>query len=461
MVSRSRANIESVDVAVQRPHVLYVAWGYPPCRSGGVYRALATANAFARASWNVTVLTVKSEVFERFTGADESLLQHIDPRIDVVRVDFDWPALETDLRRWSALRVFAPHWWRERQNRRETAEFPERSYGPWSKVIQDAAQAIHRRMPVDLTVATANPHVAFTAAWALYETASIPYVMDYRDAWQLDVFTGARLFTDEPRVAQWEQKLVTHAQEVWFVNEPIASWHRREYPEAAQRMHVVANGWDPQFAPVPSMNVEVAHPDPTTDAPHSLTFGYIGTVSKKVPIAEFIAGWEQARTQSATIAASRADIFGYLGFYGTADASTQRLLDSAENSCVHFRGPLAKVDVAAAYAAFDVCLLILGTGAYVTSGKVFEYLASALPIVSVHDPANAASTVLRGYPLWFPVADLSADAIADALIAASDAALAADEDVRKACREFADTYQRDRQLGPRISALQSLVTEGA
>ena len=61
-------------------------------------------------------------------------------------------------------------------------------------------------------------------------------------------------------------------------------------------------------------------------------------------------------------------------------------------------------------------------GRYVTSGKVFEYAASALPIVSVHDPGNAASDVLRDYPLWFPVADLEPESIAAAVEAAADAA---------------------------------------
>ncbi len=39
------------------PHLLYVAWGYPPARTGGVHRAVATANRFAELGWRVTVLT--------------------------------------------------------------------------------------------------------------------------------------------------------------------------------------------------------------------------------------------------------------------------------------------------------------------------------------------------------------------------------------------------------------------
>ena len=62
-----------------RPRLLYVAWGFPPCRGSGVYRALATANAFAAGGWDVTVLTVEREVFgpvvtlQRFRDEEEAI----------------------------------------------------------------------------------------------------------------------------------------------------------------------------------------------------------------------------------------------------------------------------------------------------------------------------------------------------------------------------------------------------
>ncbi|MBT9405145.1 hypothetical protein KBY50_26115, partial [Salmonella enterica subsp. enterica serovar Typhimurium] len=66
-------------MTTKTPHLLYVAWGYPPSRGSGVYRAWATANAFARAGWKVTVLTVPREVFEMSTGVDLTLEAQVDP----------------------------------------------------------------------------------------------------------------------------------------------------------------------------------------------------------------------------------------------------------------------------------------------------------------------------------------------------------------------------------------------
>jgi len=427
------------------PHVLYVAWGFPPCRGGGVYRALATANGFAKQGFRVTVLTADREAFSRFTGVDVSLEALVDPRIRIVRVPFDWPTLETDVRRWSPLRALAPKVWRKVRVRLDKVSFPEVGYGPWGKPLQEAATRIHGEDPVDLVVASANPNVDFSVADRLHKDHKIPYVMDYRDGWMLDVFDGDLLHKERSRVARLEQRLVSGAREVWFVNEPIRAWHQQRYPKAAARMHVVANGYDPEFAPVAQTAAR--------DARQPLTFGYIGTVSGKVPLGEFAAGWKLARDRNPALAGAKAQICGYLGYYATPNPSLLKLVNNHAEDGLEYAGPLPKAMVRDAYEDFDAALLILGKGRYVTSGKVFEYTASALPIVSVHDPMNAASDVLRDYPLWFPVQDLQPESVAKAVEEAALAARTASAEVREQCRLFSVQYARDLQLLPRIVAL--------
>lgn len=431
-----------------RPHLLYVAWGYPPCRGSGVYRAWATANAFAEAGWDVTVLTVPREVFTLSTGIDESLERTIDPRIEIVRVPFHSAAFQNDLRQWSRMRATVPELWNGLNARREKRAFPEPTYGSWRPALEAAALDVHARRPVDLVLGTANPHVDFTPGLRLYREHGVPYVMDYRDAWQLDVFSGVRLTGDETAVARWERELIENAHAVWFVNEPILRWHAELYPRQADRFHVVANGYD--------------SPPETVARPRAdeLVFGYLGTLSAAVPIRSLVDGWKLARERSPLLAASRIELWGHLNHVGTPNEVIAREMETFAENGIAYHGPVPKHEVAHVYSRFDALLLVLGTGRYVTSGKVFEYAATGLPIVSVHDPGNAASDVLREAPAWFPVDDIgSPDAVADALLAAAEHARTQTAEQRDRARTWAEQFQRARQLDPQIAALRQFVDD--
>lgn len=438
-----------MQAGARAPHVLYVAWGYPPCRSGGTYRALATANAFARDGWDVTVLTCEREVFERYTGVDTSLEPMIDPRITVERVPFTWPALEPDLRTWSPLRALSPPAWSRLRRTVDQRTFPEPTYGPWRGTLEDAVERIHAEHPVDLCVATANPHVDYTAPLHLHDKHGVPFVADYRDAWSFDVFTGKVLHTPDSRQGRWEARVLQGATEVWFVNEPIRARQAAEHPRVASKLHVVANGYDPELA----AEGVARRPAPGD----GLTFGYIGTISRQVPVTELIEGWQAARETDETLARSTVALHGYIGHNAPLPA-VQAAIAAGSDVGVGYGGPVPKAEVRATYQGFDALLLVLGTGTYVTSGKVYEYLATGLPIVSVHDPANAATEVVRDYPLWFPAASLAPADIAAALTAAAEAAVSASEEVRAECVAFAQKFRREAQLDPRVRALKAAVT---
>lgn len=432
------------------PHVLYVVWGFPPCRGSGVHRALATANAFAANGWRVTVLTAERDTFERLTGADPSLEKHVDSSVSVVRIPFRWPAQETEIGRFSRFRVTLPGPWRRLRSRLDRVPFPESGYGPWRRPLTEAARAVHAHDPVDLVVATANPNVTFAAAHALWRRHRVPYIMDYRDAWSLDVFDGGRLTSPRSRAARLEKAYLAGAREVWFVNEPIRAWHAREHPRLASAMHVVANGWDPTI-------LDRTGP-PRRPAPgEPLTFGYLGTVSAKVPLAELLEGWTEALDGGLVPPGSRLRIAGHLGFFAVARADMLAAIERAGDA-VDYVGPVPKTEVSAFYRDVDATVLALGRGRYVTSGKVFEYLAAGKPIVSVHHPENAATEVLRGYPLWAAVDDVTPEAIAVALGAGARLAVSTTDAHRDEARSFAERYRRDLQFQPRLAALREAVT---
>lgn len=432
----------------ERPHLLYTAWGFPPSRAGGVYRALATVNAFAERDWDVTVLTTARETFLDSTGGDVALERRIHPDVRVERLPVDTPAFSSDISAWSWARARHPELWVAADWRRDVIRFPERAYGRWRPELERAARRVHRERPVSLALGTANPHVDFIPGWVLHRDDSVPFVMDYRDAWRLDVFSGRTLHADRSRVGRWERRLQDAAAEIWFVNEPIARWHADRNPRAGDRMQVVANGFDeydvPLRAPLRPGRAE------------GLRFGYIGTVSENVPIDALLAGWRSARRSSELLRNSELVLHGYLGHFGASGSAGDALSRAAEDG-VQFAGPVSKATIGGVYRGFDVLVLALGTGRYVTSGKVYEYAATGIPVVSVHEPVNAATEVLRDSPSWVATRSLAPDDVAAALIEVGARAAAETDAERSAAQDWARQFERSRQLVTRIDRLRDVV----
>ncbi len=428
---------------MDRPHLLYVAWGFPPSRGAGMYRARATANAFARSGWRVTVLTPPREVFELLTGIDETTEASVDPAIRIVRVPFRSPRLDPELSSWSRFRASAPLAWSALQMLRDRRGFPENVYGRWRPELLRATEDVHATDPVSLVIGTANPNIDFLPGYELNRRHGVPHVMDYRDTWHLDVYSGRRRGTPRSRSARWERRLLASAREAWFVNDAIRDWHASQYPESASRFRVVANGYDPEFIDAPV----------TPRQPRPLTLGYLGTVYGPMPLEETLEGWRLARRLSPLVADARFVWAGQLGHYAVPESRLVALLDSYRDDGVSYVGPVPKAQVAEAYAEFDALALILGRSRYVTSGKVFEYAATGLPIVSLHAPETASTEVLRGRPGWFATPDLRVESIANAIIDTLTAAATTDEADRRDAYEWSTHLERDRQLAPRIAEL--------
>ncbi|NVM95571.1 glycosyltransferase [Arthrobacter wenxiniae] len=410
-----------------------------------MYRCTAVANAFAKDGWDVTVITLDPSVWSEISGTDHGLVESIDPRITVVPVD-DCGAEEParrDLRRFSRLRIEAPYLWKELYRRKTRKGFPEDFHAAWLDPASKAARQVHADHAVDLVMASASPYVSFGVARSL---ADVPFVLDYRDAWAFNTISGAEDFSPESNMGRMEADYLDRAAQMWFVNEQIRGEYAHRYPKAAGKMRVVANGFDPQ----------PGHARRTVQATDRPSFGYLGTLQYvNMPLQPFLAGWDTAfGTESPT----KADgVFrGKLSPSGAAPAEVLAAFASAAGNGLRYDGPISKRDVAGFYGTLDALILLLSTGKYVTGGKTAEYLATGLPIVSVHDLGNAATDLLRDYPLWFPAKDLSPAAIADALRECAAALREPDEARWMAAWEYGQQFDRSAILTPVIAELRQI-----
>ena len=222
-------------------HVLYVAWGFPPHVGPGVSRSLATVAELVRQGHRVTVLTADLATFDVVFGGDRLLLDEIPQAVRVARVAMAAEPRDPLLNRWSAGRIEDPKVWATKVAKEQVRAFPEEVYGTWQPRAEAVAHRIHELDPVDLVIATGDPYVDFSVALRLHVDHGVPFVLDDRDSWLLDVETG------EPRalgtrILPWLEFALSQALRVWFANPAMADWHRNRFPLYADRIRIVQIG---------------------------------------------------------------------------------------------------------------------------------------------------------------------------------------------------------------------------
>lgn len=422
---------------MRQPRVAYIAFYFPPSRASGVYRAVATSQAFSATGWDVTVFAPQRSLFTDCLGSfDDSLDAEIPDEVHVERVRFPARRWCREIRDFSRFRGNFPAWSDRLNTWAEESIFPEH-YSPWIPRVLRAVLREHASARFDVILATGNPFSSFAAAWLTHRLTGVPYILDYRDSWTLDLFSEKPAFPPSSTAYRWEARMLHDCDRALFVNEPLREWHQQRYRESAAKMHVVANGWDP---------TQISGVRPPRPTPGHLRFGYVGTVTPNVPIESFLSGWALAQTLENT-RGSTATLYGHLGFFpGSIGPLKARLAQG--DPTVTLGGPVPKSAIGDVYNSIDVLLLLLAGGRFVTSGKVYEYMATGRPIVSIHDPRSAAAQVLRDYPLWFPARSLVPVDVARAI---ENAAIAtnrlSDLEVAQA-RRYAAPFARRAQIEP-------------
>jgi glycosyltransferase involved in cell wall biosynthesis len=434
------------------PHLIYLAIGFPPAVKSCAWRMRETANLFAEAGWDVTAVTIHNEGWEREFGVDPSLSVGVHPRIRVVKLPLSREDLEPDIRTYSEFRARQPRKWLAELRRREVESFPEIVFGSWRVALEEGVLAVHAERPADLMLVSPAPNAGLAAAWRLWSEQGVPYAVDYRDAWSLNVLTGEEAFPVGSRAGEWEQCVIEHANAVWCVNEAIADFYRYRYPKVADRIQTVQNGFDA---------LVVSRRTRRPDRERGLTFGYVGTANFPADmLTPLVEGWRRSRATDPLLGRSRLVFRGHFGA-GFARGATRHvaMISTGAIDGVSYDGPAAKSELADFYGQCDALVLILAGGRYVTAGKTYEYVASGLPIMSVHAEEHGAAEILADYPLWVPPpVPLDADTVAASFRATARLVVETTDDLRARAAEYGRFYERRAMLAPAVRALVEAAT---
>ena len=417
--------------------VLLVAWGLPPCREAGVYRALSILGELVDMGADVVALTASRETFETLYGADTGLEAHIPHGVELVRVPFFpeqlWPVVND----WSFTRVHKRAEWSNATRQGDYRAFPEDVYASWVRPATAQALSIAAGGDVDLVIATGNPYVDFEVAYATHEAFAIPFVLDDRDSFLFDVFTGEKGRLFDPRMEHYEAYLAG-CVEYWCVNPPIASLHREALPSAAEKVQVVENGWDSRFPPFT---------DSKGRGPTS-RIGLVGTVTSGFPVDDVLDAWHAVQASSSE--SNELHIFGDVGSArGAVTGIGARLVDAADDGVV-LHGHVSKPRIADAYESVDALLFVKERSPLITSARVYEYAATGLPIAALGLRDTDAGRVLDGYPrLHLAPAGIEGGA-ATIRAALQDAHSDGSDQRAETARAFGSRLQREVQVRPAL-----------
>jgi hypothetical protein len=312
--------------------------------------------------------------------------------------------------------------------------------------LEKAVTEIQARKPADLCIASSTPHTVLAAAWKLWQDSKVPYVIDFRDGWSLNPVKGAEAFPMDSDEGRWEKQVVENALEVWTVNPQIQRWYQERYPEQSDRIKSVRNGFDPMPA------FERHQRDPN----EGLTIGYLGTSSFTATMMKnLLQGWHAARMIEPILEKSKLVFRGHFGI-STARGThlILRMILDAEKDGVSYDGPVPKAQVGEVYAGWDGLMMIQPGAEYVTSGKVYEYVSTGLPIMSVHAPNHAANDVLADYPLWVPPPERWTPELAVvSFVKLARIAVAATDEDRERARKSATQFGRRSVMVEAVRAI--------
>jgi glycosyltransferase involved in cell wall biosynthesis len=358
-----------------RRRLLLVSYYYPPLAGPGVFRPLRLSKYLPRLGWEVTVLTVRAGVRAL---KDPSLVAEVPPEVRVERTASVEPRtallalLKLGLR--GAVARIEP--W---------LMLPDDQRG-WCPFAVRRGKNLLRALRHDAVLTTAGPYSAHLVGLALRQAVGIPWIADFRDEWTTNPYLADRYPTRWHRRynRMLERRVVATADRVVAVSRPWLEAIRESAGVADDgRFTVMPNGYDGEHFP--------AAPAPPPDR---FRIVYTGTFYGHRSPTTFL---EAVRRLLADGRIPREEIEVVLIGHGVAVGGHGVELPGIPDGVVRIVPQRPYLEAVAALQRAAALLLVVprAGGAGNHTGKLFGYLASGRPILTLAPEPNVAADLVR------------------------------------------------------------------
>ncbi len=353
--------------------ILIITYYWPPAGGAGVQRWLRMCKYLPDVGVESTVLTVNDED-ATYPVRDPSLLAEVPDGIKVVRTksfeplklyskllgqsrlphggfnNVDTSTLGSKLSRWVRGNLFIPD-----------------ARRGWNRYALPEAERIIREQGISTVITTGPPHSTHLVGMTLKKKLGVRWVADFRDPWTDIYYYDQLLHTARAaaRDAALELAVLREADVVLAVCPSNAALFREKLGANAGKVQVLTNGFDESDFP--------KRQKPADDG--ILKIGYTGTIAlsyNPIPVFKIlatlgipwqlnIAGSVAPEVKEGIAGLGLADKVNYLGYLPHA-ASLQVLMGS--NVLLHMLPDTDKNRMG-------------------TTGKLFEYIGSGVPILNI------------------------------------------------------------------------------
>jgi glycosyltransferase involved in cell wall biosynthesis len=417
----------------RRRRVLVVHYFFPPLGGAGVPRVLKFVKYLPELGWDVTVIT-SGERARWYGVRDESLLADIPAGVRVVRAP-EIPLAQLRRRLTNPLaRLGAPML-------TQYVGWPDATAG-WLPAATAAAARLARSWKPNVVFSSSFPYTSHLVALAASRAAGVPWVADFRDPWTLNPQPDPtpRLLTRINSSA--ERRLVRRADRIIVVDDRL---DLVGLDRADPRRVMIPNGIDE--ADIPSTSDSDAEPQ---DDRFRLT--YVGSLygdRDAAPVLEAIATLASA----GRVDPRRFEVSIVGNVWLTKSITDDGRIPIAMTGYVERHRALLEMRQASAL------LFYAPVSTWAPSTKIFEYLASGRPILSVARRDNLAYQLVKELDAGAVAEPDDPDGIKSAITELYDRWLAGSLDVTPSVRDQTlSRFSRRRLTSDLVRTLEDAVT---
>lgn len=358
--------------------ILFISYYYPPLKGVGSKRVshfIQGLNAQHQQVWVMTVDPNCLEGLHRVYGQlSEGAQPLTDPGVIYTPLALLGKPITHRLRKWVVFRALI-----------HFASFPDPQIYWALPTYQRALRLIDTEKP-DFVVTTSSPFTAHLIGLMLKKKRSnIRWLVDFRDEW-----TDNPLIRFPSAIHRWfarvlERQILKRADTVISVSEGILNNFKKKVPH--QKYSLIENCYHPMFFKVNA-----------TPAPTELTITFTGTIYNSTDPANLILVLEKL---AKTGRLPKGHI--QLRFVGNNLPQHNDWVDLV------FIDHVSQEELLAYKASSDLLLLCISADRpYAYSSKIFDYIASGIPILGLVPPDGAAAKLIEKTQTGFyaPLEDL-------------------------------------------------------